>query len=112
MKSTETVNEAPRSTGTWHWVLGLGLAVAVLGFLIGPLVILLLGAGLVGGGLWTRHQSPDPRDRAVAGGLAAAGAAVLLASVLLVLLFMPTSVTIEGGSIIEDEPVLEVEASG
>jgi hypothetical protein len=94
---------AERRVRSWHWVWALALLALAAGLLLGPVVVLLLGAGLVAGGLWVRHESGNPRDRAIAGGLAAAGAAILVVTALLFAFLMPTSVRVE----VQEEPVLD-----
>jgi ABC-type Fe3+ transport system permease subunit len=98
------VHDDPSTRGTrqWRWLVILAVVAAAAAFLICPLAMLLLGVGLLGGGLWSRHESRNPRDRAIAGGLAAAGAAIIVTTGLLLAFLMPTSVTIDEAPVIDE----------
>jgi hypothetical protein len=92
----------------WRWLWGLAVTTALLGLVLGPAVVVLLGAGLLGGGWWIRREAVTSRDRAMAGGVAAAGAAILVMTGLVLLFLMPVSVGVDASP----EPVVVEEAAG
>jgi hypothetical protein len=96
----------PPTTGrSYRWVWGLCIAGAVLALLLGPLVVPVIGAALLVGGLWARHDATDPRDRTIAGGLAAGGGAIVATTVLVLLFLAPVSSTSTPvGGVVDDTP--------